>query len=402
MKLVNQQLIKNTNLKQLYNSVFENRGISRAALAKQTGLSRTAVSALIDELSERGFLYDSGMGDSSGVGRKPNCLELCAGNYYVAVFGWEETSVHAFLIDICGTTAMQERLEKASSDSYARLCRSFLTGQILERIRPEQILGLCFVLPAMIDPEKEEVFSTTFPLDNDQGEAGVLPFLRSLFSDYAVAVLNDTACCAYAEKIYTGIREKDYAFIQFSRGIGASLFIQDKLLGQACASYTQFGHFSISPEGPPCPCGNRGCLEVVLSEATLRNRLLEKGTTSSLLSRDAVRYEDLGRASLYTDTAAVLVIKDLAGELALALSNLICLVHPRLIVLGGKSVSLGPVFLEEIRRCLGETGFSRMTGSVKLRYSQLDSYACYNGAMKNFFDTHYQFTATMNGSFFIG
>lgn len=68
MKLVNQQLIKNTNLKQLYNSVFENRGISRAALAKQTGLSRTAVSALIDELSERGFLYDSGMGDSSGVG----------------------------------------------------------------------------------------------------------------------------------------------------------------------------------------------------------------------------------------------------------------------------------------------------------------------------------------------
>ena len=43
-----------------------------------------------------------------------------------------------------------------------------------------------------------------------------------------------------------------------------------------------------------------------------------------------------------------------------------------------------------------------MTGGVKLRYSQLDSYACYNGAMKYFFDTHYQFTATMNGSFFIG
>lgn len=71
----------------------------------------------------------------------------------------------------------------------------------------------------MIDPEKEEVFSTTFSLAGDQGEAGVIPCLRSLFPDYAVAVLNDTACCAYAEKIYTGIREKDYAFIRFSRGI---------------------------------------------------------------------------------------------------------------------------------------------------------------------------------------
>ena len=75
MKLVNQQLIKNTNLKLLYNSVFKNRGISRAALARQTGLSRTAVSALIDELSDRGFLFDSGTGDSSGAGRKPTCLE---------------------------------------------------------------------------------------------------------------------------------------------------------------------------------------------------------------------------------------------------------------------------------------------------------------------------------------
>lgn len=402
MKLVNQQLIKNTNLKLLYNSVFKDRGISRAALARQTGLSRTAVSSLIDELSDRGFLYDSGTGDSPGAGRKPNCLELCAGNYFVAVFGWEESSVHAFLIDICGTTSLQIRLDKAPSDSYARICHTFLTEQLLEQIRPGQLLGLCFVLPAMIDPEKEEVFSTTFSLANDQGEAGVIPYLRTLFSDYAVAVLNDTACCAYAEKIYTGIREKDYAFIRFSRGIGASLFIQDKLLGQACASYTQFGHFSLSPEGPPCPCGSRGCLETVLSESTLKGRLQAKGTASSLLSMNAVRYEDLGRAALYGDIAAVQVIRDLAREFAFALSNLICLVHPRLIVLGGNSVSLGSVFLEEIRRNLSETGFARMTENVNIRYSQLDSYACYNGAMKYFFDHHYQFTEPMEGAFFIG
>lgn len=182
MKLVNQQLIKNTNLKLLYNSVFKNRGISRAALARQTGLSRTAVSALIDELSDRGFLFDSGTGDSSGAGRKPTCLELCAGNYFVAVFGWEESSVHAFLIDICGTTSMQMRLDKAPSDSYAQICRTFLMDQILEQIRPEQLLGLCFVLPAMIDPEKEEVFSTTFSLAGDQGGSGSHPLSALSFS----------------------------------------------------------------------------------------------------------------------------------------------------------------------------------------------------------------------------
>lgn len=76
---------------------------------------------------------------------------------------------------------MQMRLDKAPSDSYSQICRTFLMDQILEQIRPEQLLGLCFVLPAMIDPEKEEVFSTTFSLAGDQGEAGVIPVCALFF-----------------------------------------------------------------------------------------------------------------------------------------------------------------------------------------------------------------------------
>lgn len=402
MKLVNQQLIKNTNLKLLYNSIFENRGISRAALAKKTGLSRTAVSALIDELTESGFLYDSGTGDSAGVGRKPNCLELCSGNHYIAVFGWEEKRVHAQLIDICGSPLLQQELYRTPGDSYTELCHAFLEERMLKLIRSTQLLGICFVLPAMIDPEKETVFSTTISLEQDQGETGVIPLLRETFSSYAAAVLNDTACAAYAEKVYTAILEKDYAFIRFSRGIGAALFIQDRLLGRACASYTQFGHFSISPQGPHCPCGNNGCLELVLSEEALPGRLHAEGTSSSLLSLPSISYADLGRSALYGDQTAIQVIRKMAREFSFALSNLICLVHPRLIVLGGNACTLGPVFLEEIRLSLQETGFRRMTENVCIRYSGLDAYACYNGAMKYFFDIHYQFTGSMKGSFFIG
>lgn len=178
----------------------------------------------------------------------------------------------------------------------------------------------------------------------DQGETGVIPLLRETFSSYAAAVLNDTACAAYAEKVYTAILEKDYAFIRFSRGIGAALFIQDRLLGRACASYTQFGHFSISPQGPPCPCGNNGCLELVLSEEALPGRLHAEGTSSSLLSLPSIGYADLGRAALYGDQTAIQVIRKMAREFSFALSNLICLVHPRLIVLGGNACTLGPVF----------------------------------------------------------
>ena len=64
MKLVNQQVIKNTNMKRLYTSIYSSPGISRAHLAKQTKLSKTTVSTLVDELIEREFIVDSGIGES--------------------------------------------------------------------------------------------------------------------------------------------------------------------------------------------------------------------------------------------------------------------------------------------------------------------------------------------------
>ena len=402
MKLVNQQLIKNTNLKLLYNSVFHHRGISRAALARQTGLSRTAVSALVDELVETGFLLDSGSGEQEEpscaagrkAGRKPNCLEPRSGTHYVLVFGWEEYAVYAHLADISGASSDRCSLPRSPSDSYIRLCREHLNQLFLSGLCREQLLGICFVLPAMIDPATRAVFSTAISLEADGGEHGILSLLRESFPGHAVAVLNDTACAAYAEKVYTSIREKDYAFIRFSRGIGAALFIQDRLLGGACASHTQFGHFSVSPDGPPCACGNRGCLEVMLREDTLAERFPGKGPP--------VDYESLGQAALYKDADAIHIIRNMAEEFAVALANLICLVHPSLIVLGGRIRLLGPLFPEEVLKSLHEKSFHRMTETVQIRYSLLDAQACLNGAMKYFFDQHYQFTTDMSNTFFIG
>ncbi|MCA5962275.1 ROK family protein [Blautia sp. RD014234] len=99
------------------------------------------------------------------------------------------------------------------------------------------------------------------------------------FSDFSVNILNDTACFAYAEKVYTQISEKDFAFINFGKGIGATLFIRNEMLGHACASYTQFGHYSINPKGKLCSCGNRGCLELMIGEGSLKDRIAQTGSS---------------------------------------------------------------------------------------------------------------------------
>lgn len=401
MKLVNQQLIKNTNLKQIYTCIYQNQGISRAALAKQTNLSKTTVSTLVDELIARGFILDSGtVSDTTAVGRKPNSLEIRTGKYYVLVLRWESGYIDVHLTDIGGMTMPLKRLEVHPEDSYVILSDSCVHEIIPSQIAAERILGICIIVPAMIDMDAEEIYTTSLHLSSN--DANVIPRLKKAFSDFSVALLNDTACFSYAEKIYARVNEPDFAFINLDRGIGATLFINNVMLGRATASYTQFGHYSIDPNGKQCACGNKGCLELMISEDSLKERLVNRGCTSALKKKSNISYSDIGQAALYGDFCAVQVIRDIALEFSQALSNLICSVHPKTIIIGGKGHELGALFLDELKKCIQTTSFHRMADSVTIRYSLLDSNSCFSGAMKYFFDIHFQFIEDYSHTFHLG
>ena len=401
MKTVNQQVIKNTNMKRLYTSVYSSPGISRASLAKQTKLSKTTVSTLIDELIEREFILDSGIGESDSIGRKPNCLQVRMNSYYVVVLNWYENIVEAYLVDIAGTAVFHEIKELSEDEDHVSCSVTCFTEAILEHYASDRILGICVVISAMIDASSNEVYSTTLNLSSMESSQ-IINSLKTAFPGYPVDILNDTACYSYAEKIYGNIREKNFAFLNFGQGIGATLFTEGNMLGTASGSFIQFGHYSIDPHGPECICGNHGCLEVMISEQVLKDRISEFGQSPSLTPLSRVTFYDLGKAATFRDPVALAMVREMAWELSIALSNLISTVNPSLIVLGGKIPALGECFLNEVRENLKKTGFRRMVDSVTVRYSQLQSDSFLNGAMKYFFDIHYSFTNEDPTKFFIG
>ena len=277
-----------------------------------------------------------------------------------------------------------------------------LFNNLLEPDFPrEKLLGIAVVVPAMIDPERKEIFATTLYL-SPNANADLIKDLRSAFAGYPLAILNDTACAAYAEKVYTKISQPDFAYINFQYGIGAALFIRDELLGAATAPYTQFGHYSIDPRGELCSCGNRGCLELRIGEHTLKRKLQAAGCRSLLMQNDMITYADLSSAALYGDLCAQALLKDIAQDFSQALSNLVCIVHPKLIIIGGRGRDLGPLFLNEVLHNLKETGFRQMLDSIQIRYSFLDSTAYFVGGMKYLFDQHYDFTQDSSAFFYIG
>lgn len=403
MKQINQQIIKNNNLKIIYNFIQKNPGISRAKLAKLTSLSKTTVSSLTDELIERSFIQDTGVNhDISAIGRKPNGLQLLQGHYSVIVFSWHNNRISGKSVDICGSVTAGEAKLLEEGDTYTSVSRELLDKMLGSCVDRKQILGICIVVPAMLDVNNKRLVSTVLN-SNAYGTSDLFDEIQKVFPDYPVAVLNDTACASYAEKSYTQIDQKDFVYINFQHGIGAALFINNQLLGNATASYTQFGHYSINPDGRQCTCGNKGCLELMIGEDSLSERILKTNYTSVLTQIPNITYAALGSAALYGDLAAQRVIKDIAYDFYIALSNLICLVHPKAIIIGGKGKDLGPLFLKELTANLSCNGFRQMLDSVELvRYSMLDSVAYVVGAMKYFFDIHYDFSQDFENTFFIG
>ncbi|MFQ9153171.1 MAG: ROK family protein [Blautia sp.] len=140
----------------------------------------------------------------------------------------------------------------------------------------------------------------------------------------------------------------------------------------------------MDPDGPLCVCGNHGCLEALISEPKLKERIAEFGEIPSLSSRSQITFSDLGKAATFRDPVALSMVDEIARELSLALGNLICMDSPSLIILGGKIPDLGEYFLEQVRENLKKTGFRRMVDNVQIRYSRLQSDSFLNGAMKYF------------------
>lgn len=396
---INQQYIKNANMKQLYSLLKNNTGISRASLAKESGLSKTTVSSLIDELIQKGFAADNGAAASSMVGRKPNHLSLTGEKHCVAAIYWEPQSMTGALVSLDGKVAKKQTLSVLDSSLYTGYLYQLFQALTEGEETSCEIIGLCIIMPAMIDKKNKKILSTILSLEN---ETSVIENIRKVFKELPIAFFNDTACLAYAEKLHTRKEENTFTFVNLDQGIGAALFVDGKILGGASGTKTQFGHYSIDTNGMPCACGNRGCLEVTVGERTLGRLAEEAGGSDALKAHTPLSYLDIGQAARKDDPAALSIIRYIADNLALGLSNLISLFRPERIIIGGSGRNLGGQFLEELTRTIKSHGFLRMVEEVQITYSALGEDACFAGAMEYYFDNCFCFTEDRKERIFLG
>lgn len=398
--MITQHIIRAQNLRQIYHLIDRNANISRASLANVANLSKTTVSSLVDELIRGRYVVDCGTGDPDvrQQGRRPNALRVDGAANVVAVVSWRRARLDIALISADSRMVYRGQVPlNEQADGVEQICSAFF-GTLLPAAGKARMMGVCIIIPGIVDEERKSIFSTVIGVGYDDP---VVERLSAALSDYPVCFLNDTACFAYAERIFTPVREPYFAYVNVSKGVGACLFAEGRMLRGAGAMATQFGHFSIDRDGPLCDCGNRGCLECLVGENALGRRAAERGLDISGLGGRRLLFSDIAALADAGDENARALICDLGKDLAYGVSNLIALFNPSLVVVGGTGVNLGPAFLEAIRTALAGMGFPEFVSRVRVEYSRLGLDAELTGAAQYYIDTYYDFTGGTQRQLFL-
>ncbi len=364
--------------------IWEQRRISRADIARQTGLAKSTVSEVVGNMLKTDMVCETGTG-ASGGGRQPIILEFqdearCIlgveiGATHVAValtdmrariLAWAEAD-HPVRSDPVGTRAL-----------IGRLCQQCLDNWGGEAHR---LMGIGIGVPSPVDPHRPEELSEVV-IPAWQGKVG----LGALRERYMVPLYvdNDANLGALSEYWWgAGRGIDDFIYIKAATGIGAGYILDGRIYKGGMGYAGEIGHLAIDPDGKPCLCGMRGCLVTKVGADALVERaqtLCAEGKADSPLCHQTLNLQAIERAARANDPLALQIVNEAAEAFGIAIAGLLNVLNPSAIVLGGSLADLGLQLLEPLKRAVeSRTILSRHAPTV-IKTGQLGSQSVALGA----------------------
>jgi predicted NBD/HSP70 family sugar kinase len=165
---------------------------------------------------------------------------------------------------------------------------------------------------------------------------------------------------ALAEKKFGQAKDaRDFLTINISNGVGMGIFINDNLYSGSQGRAGEIGHFQIDSEGPLCCCGNRGCLESLVSIPALLKQAkfsIDQGVFSAIirLAEDGDAFSGICVAAGAGDKLALNILRLAAHNVGLSLGNTINLLNPEIIIVNGEIRAAGDLFLAALKQTVEE------------------------------------------------
>ncbi|MFI5805508.1 ROK family protein [Streptomyces sp. NPDC051561] len=376
--------VRRHNLSLVLRAVHDEGEITRAQVAARVGLTRAAVSSLVEQLLEGGFLAESGKTFSGQAGRPGTVLKVARTG--AAGLGIEINIdyVTVCVVDLGGTDRVRltEHLDNRGTppaDVFRRVARIAVRAVESAAEQQLQLVGVQLGLPGLVSGgtvrQAPNLGWSRVAVEGlfAQALAALLPGRPAL----PVSADNEANLAALAE-LWFGADRTVRSFLHLSGevGIGGALVIDGQLLRGAHGFAGEIGHVVAQADGPLCRCGARGCLEQYAGQpALLRSAGIDENAGVPGVA-------DLERRAEAGDRAALGALRTAGEKLGLVLSGAVNLIDPEAVVLGGIYRGLARWLMPVIEAELDERVVSGLwpAGSRRLRPSSLSGDAARGAA----------------------
>ncbi|MFF8958415.1 ROK family protein [Streptomyces sp. NPDC014894] len=335
--------VRRHNLSLVLRAVKDSGETTRAGVSARVGLTRAAISSLVEQLLESGFLSESGKTFSGQAGRPGTVLKVARTG--VAGLGVEINVdyVCVCVVDLAGTDRVRlvEHLDNRGASPAqvlrraAQIAARALTSAGEQELRP---VGAALALPGLVSSgtvrQAPNLGWARIPAEAPF--AAALSALRPRLPALPVRSENEANLAALAELWFGSLGSvRTFLYLSGEIGVGGALILDGRLLSGAHGFAGEIGHVVAAADGPECRCGARGCLEQYAGQsAMLRAAGLDEGRGAAVA--------ELERRARAGDAQALAALERAGLMLGRVLSGAVNLFDPAAVVLGGIYRPLSP------------------------------------------------------------
>ncbi|QYC38687.1 N-acetylglucosamine repressor [Nonomuraea coxensis DSM 45129] len=379
--------VRATNLAVVLRFVREHAPCSRADIAASTGLNKATVSSLVADLIDRRLVRETGLTENR-VGRPATMLVLDGSPYAAIGVEINVDHVSAVATDLAGERLLTWRRSFAAGDSVNQGVASVgaIVRRVVNRMAKEerQVLGLAVAVPGLVDVQGTVRLAPNLGWRDADLGGDLAKALRD--PGFPIQVDNDANLAALAEQRFGAhAGAADLVYLTGEIGVGAGIILDGRLRRGGLGYSGEIGHVQLDPDGPPCYCGRRGCLEAMAGIGSVL-----RGAPAPAEIHPAeiqIEIEEVVRLARAGDPGTLATLAAAGRSLGRGVSILANLLDPEVVVLGGHYVPLVAWLLPAVHAELGERVLAPGAGGCQVVASTLGQDAAALGGAARVLDS---------------
>jgi len=364
--------------------------LAKIQIAGELAISPALAGLICKEFLQAGIVTVAGTGESAG-GRRPTLLQLNEHSNVAVGCDLGVTHVTSVLTNLHGRVIERCRIETDPRDDSGTTLRHIQESiqDVISRagLPAASILGIGLSVPGLIDlPVGVSVLAPNLPNWKN------IPIVRLVKESFGipVSIINDAWALALGEHWFgAGRGHQDLVAVNIGHGIGAGIILDGRLYSRGIGGCGEIGHVTVNENGPRCPCGSNGCLELMASGPAISARAIQAISSAVPTSLETlsgghplkVNARMVAEAADRGDDVATAILADAGRYVGIAVAMVVNLLSPEMVILGGGVARSGAAFFDVVCATVERRAYTTIVNKPEIVLSELEDDASVLGAV---------------------